>query len=114
MRYWPLAWLLSTGCGPIQYFSVVAWQASRAVRRAEHAQAEGRAPYEYTSAVEYLHKARELGGRAHYLEAVEFGHRACDFARKAEEGALKVGPAPAEPAPRPPERAREPMLGPKP
>ena len=73
------------GCGPIQYLSVVAWQAAHAVKAAEQAQAEKKAPYEYTSAVEYLHKARHLGGRAHYEDAVEFGRRAKDYAEKAQK-----------------------------
>jgi len=70
---------LTIGCGPIEYISIVTFEASKAVNEAKASRASELAPYEYTAAVEYLHKAREVGGYARYHEAVEWGKRARDF-----------------------------------
>src|SRR3954469_19622072 len=77
--------LLTMGCGPIEYITIVTFEASRAVAAAKGAQAEKLAPYEYTAAVEYLHKARELGGYARYHQSVDFGRKARDFGNQAFE-----------------------------
>jgi hypothetical protein len=74
---------LATACGPIEYGNQVSGKAARAVAAAKQAGAERYAPYEYASAVEYLHKAREEGGYAEYQVAIDYGHRAEDFAIKA-------------------------------
>ncbi len=71
------------GCGPIEYISTVTFEASKAVQEAKASRAAELAPYEYTSAVEYLHKAREVGGYARYHDAVEFGKKARDFGHEA-------------------------------
>jgi hypothetical protein len=47
------------------------------------------APYEYYSAVEYLHKAREEVGYSDYQAAIEFAREARSFARSAREIALR-------------------------
>ena len=47
------------------------------------------APYEYYSAVEYLHKAREEVGYSDYEAAVEYAREARSFARSAREIALR-------------------------
>ncbi len=73
----------AAGCGPIEYISTVTFDASKAVQEAKASRAAELAPYEYTSAVEYLHKAREVGGYARYHEAVEFGKKARDFGHEA-------------------------------
>jgi hypothetical protein len=73
------------GCGPIEYITVVTFEASHAVAAARGAKAEKLAPYEYTCAVEYLHKARELGGFSRYHQSVEFGKRARDCGQQAFE-----------------------------
>jgi hypothetical protein len=67
------------GCGPIEYISVVTFEASKAVQEAKASRAPDLAPYEYTAAVEYLHKAREVGGYARYHDAIEFGKKARDY-----------------------------------
>ena len=51
--------------------------------QAKGVHADKLAPYEYTAAVEYLHKARELGGFSRYHQSVEFGKRSRDFAHQA-------------------------------
>jgi uncharacterized protein DUF4398 len=71
------------GCGPIEYISMVTFDASKAVQEAKASRAPELAPYEYTAAVEYLHKAREVGGYARYHEAIEFGKKARDYSHEA-------------------------------
>ena len=84
MRSLLLVLLLATaGCGPIEYITIVTFEASRAVNEAKTVRAAELAPYEYTAAVEYLHKAREVGGYARYSEAIEFGKKARDFGHEA-------------------------------
>jgi hypothetical protein len=78
-----LVMLVAAGCGPIEYISTVTFDASKAVQAAKAARAPELAPYEYTAAVEYLHKAREVGGHARYEEAVEWGKRARDLGHEA-------------------------------
>lgn len=90
------------GCGPIEYGSQVSSRAARAVADAKQAGAEQHAPYEYTAAVEYLHKAREEGGYAEYQVAIEYGRQAEEFATTAraiadEKGGPSTARAPAAP-----------------
>jgi hypothetical protein len=47
------------------------------------------APYEYYSAVEYMHKAREEVGYSDYEAAIEYAREARSFARSAREIALR-------------------------
>jgi Domain of unknown function (DUF4398) len=75
--------LVCGGCGPIEYISMVTFQASKAVQEARSSRAPELAPYEYTAAVEYLHRAREVGGYARYHDAIEFGKKARDFGYEA-------------------------------
>jgi hypothetical protein len=71
------------GCGPVEYTSQVTRRATTALEAARTVGAEKLAPYEYTGAVEYLHKAREEGSYAHYQDAINFGHKAEELADKA-------------------------------
>jgi hypothetical protein len=71
------------GCGPVEYISQVSNRAASAVSAAKLAQADRYAPYEYTAAEEYLHKAREEGGYAEYQDAIEYGQKAEDLANRA-------------------------------
>lgn len=95
-----------SGCGPIEYISQVSTRASSAVSGAKAAEADRYAPYEYTASEEYLHKAREAGGHAHYQDAIDYGRKAEDFANRARAIALaqstkpavgSTGAAPAQP-----------------
>jgi hypothetical protein len=61
------------------------------VADAKLAGGERHAPYEYTAAVAYLHKAREEGGYAEYQVAIEYGRRAEDLAIKARAIADEKG-----------------------
>ena len=102
----------SVACGPVEYMSQVTRKASSAVEAARAANADKLAPYEFTSAVEYLHKAREEGGYAQYQDAIEYGHKSEELAERARaiamtrmsEPVTTAPAAPAEPA-RPAEAA---------
>lgn len=85
----PIACLLATACGPVEYINQVSTRAASAVSAAKLASAERYAPYEYTAAQEYLHKAREEAGHAEYQDAIEYGHRAEDYANKARAIAIQ-------------------------
>ena|SRR5882672_8366644 len=73
---------LGAGCGPIEYINQVGVKAAGAVSAAKLAQADRYAPYEYTAAEEYLHKAREEAGYAEYQDAIEYGRKAEELANK--------------------------------
>jgi len=88
--------LVGAGCGPIEYVTTVTFQASKAVAQAKQARAETLAPYEYTIAVESLHKSRELAGHARWQDALVFGRSALDFGRKAETIAAEKRTRPDE------------------
>ena len=75
---------LAAGCGPVEYLSQVSGRAATALAQAQRAGAEKDAPYEYTAANEYLHKAREEAARSAYQVAIEYGRRAEEMAIKAE------------------------------
>ena len=77
-----LATSLTSGCGPIEYINQVGIKAAGAVSAAKLAQADRYAPYEYTAAEEYLHKAREEAAYAEYEDAIEFGRKAEELANK--------------------------------
>lgn len=90
MRFLALiALLLPAACGPVSYINQVTRRASASVAAAKAAGAEKYAPYEYTSAVVYLHKAREEEGYAHHQAAVRFGQKAEEMGRRAKELALE-------------------------
>src|SRR5579862_6814921 len=72
-----------SGCGPIEYINQVGIKAAGAVSAAKLASAERYAPYEYTAAEEYLHKAREEAGHAEYQDAIEYGRKAEELANRA-------------------------------
>ena len=76
------------GCGPVEYISQVGNKAASAVSSAKLAQADRYAPYEYTAAEEYLHKAREEAGYAEYQDAIEYGRRSEELANRARAVAV--------------------------
>lgn len=83
----------------MEYLGQVRNKAARAVAEAKQAGAERSAPYEYTSAVEYLNKAREEAGQAEYQIAVEYGRRSEDFAHRARAIAEQAAHRSPRPAP---------------
>jgi hypothetical protein len=94
----------------VQYIDQVTRRASAEVAAAKAAGAEKYAPYEYTSAQVYLHKAREEEGYADHQAAIKYGKKAEDMARKAKKLALEQagmesqtpGEAPIDPSATPP------------
>ena len=86
----------AAGCGPIEYISVVALDAQDAIDVAIHNRADQLAPYEYTAAQEYLHKARELGAYARFEKSVEYGRKAKELAEQATIAARDKTGAPRE------------------
>ena len=78
-----LAPMSMMACGPVEYISQVGNKAASAVSSAKLAQADRYAPYEYTAAEEYLHKAREEAGYAEYQDAIEYGRRSEELANRA-------------------------------
>jgi hypothetical protein len=99
--FWIASLAASAACGPVTYIAQVSRGASGDVAAARAANAERYAPYEYTAAVEYLHKAREEEGYADHQAAVHFGKLASDYAQKAREIALAQA-ATGAPPPSPP------------
>jgi len=75
---------IGAGCGPVEYINQVTVRAASALAAAKKVGADRYAPYEYTAAEEYLHKAREEGGYAEYQDAIEYGHRAEEMADRAK------------------------------
>jgi hypothetical protein len=92
------------GCGPVQYISQVTQRASMEVAAAKSANADKLAPYEYTTAELYLHKAREEAGYSDYQAAIRFGKKAELMARKARRLA-----ADSQGQPSPPDDVGEPI-----
>ncbi len=70
-------------CGPIAYVNEVTRRADDAVAEARHAEADKHAPYWWTRATQYLHKARENAARADFQGANRFGRLAAEAAEKA-------------------------------
>lgn len=83
-----LASLLVAGCGPFQSTSYL-MDADNMLEAARAAQAEKLAPYEWTAATLYEHKAREEVGYSDYEQAVDYAKKAVDFATRARDVALK-------------------------
>lgn len=82
-----LALALLAGCGPIQATSARI-DADVEIEAARAAGAATTATYEFTSAEAYLHKARELDGRAQYDASTEFASKARDLAKEARKKAI--------------------------
>lgn len=76
-------------CGPAGYYAGVTRDATRAVIEARTSGAPRLAPYEWTSAMLYLERARELAGYARWQEAMALGRRAAALARAATERTRK-------------------------
>src|SRR5690348_602258 len=74
---------LAASCGPIEYMNQVGSKAANAVAAAKQAGAERYAPYEYTAAELYLHKAREEAGYAEYQDAIDYGRKSEELANRA-------------------------------
>lgn len=100
-------------CGPIAYVNEVTRRADDAVAEARLAEADKNAPYWYTRATQYLHKARENAARADFQGANRFGRLAAEAAEQAIVEAKDPSKRPIDPnapdddAPPAPEAAKE-------
>jgi hypothetical protein len=84
--WWVMALVpLAAACGPLSYLTHSTLAASHAVEEAKKAHAEDLAPYEYTHAVEYLHKSRELAGFSQWMVSVEYAKKATDMGHLAHQ-----------------------------
>src|SRR5438270_5542690 len=72
------------GCGPVQSGTLLV-DAQAELAAAGSISADKEAPFEYTAAEEYLHKAREEQSRSEYEISVAFARKARDCARVARE-----------------------------
>ena len=77
------------GCGPIQYVSTVTRGASSSVEAAKAVNADKYAPYYYTLAVEYFHRAKHEAAHSDYQAANRFGRKATAAADKARAIAIQ-------------------------
>ncbi len=83
--------LVLGACGPVDYLNTVTLKATRAVADAKAANAEKLAPYEYWSALTYLQMAREKVGYADFEDAVNYGEKSEEMAKKAKKLAAEKG-----------------------
>lgn len=70
-------------CGPIAYVNEVTRRADDQIEAARRAEADKYAPYWWTRAIEYRHKARENAARADFQGANRFGKLASEAAEQA-------------------------------
>lgn len=76
-------------CGPIGYVSQVTRTASTSLDEARAVNAAKYAPYWWTRAVEYLHKAREEAAHANFGAANRFGRLSAEAAEHAKADAVR-------------------------
>lgn len=88
---------LLAGCGPIRSTRALV-DADVELEAARVAGAQASAPYEYTAAEVFLHKARETQGRAQYEASARYAEKAASLARSARDRAAQA-PARGEEAP---------------
>lgn len=81
--------LVLVGCGPLSSTSHLL-DADVQLEAARVARAEREAPYEWTLANLYLHKAREEVGYSDYEQGVSYAQKASKYARAAKEAAQKA------------------------
>jgi|SRR6185503_6015892 len=82
-------------CGPITYVGEVTRKATDAVAAARAVQADKYAPYWWTRATQYLHKAQEVAAHADFQGANRFGRLATEAANKAAEEATLAAKDPS-------------------
>jgi hypothetical protein len=96
-------WLVgATGCGSVLYVNQVTRKASTSVAAAKAAEADVYAPYHYTLAVHYLHKAREEAAAADSQAANRFGRLSYQAGEKARELAVQRAAEPGDTSWKPP------------
>jgi hypothetical protein len=99
--------LVAGGCGPAGYIHQVTIKADASVAAARAADAERYAPYWYTLAVQYLHRARQEAAMADYQAANRFGKKAHGAAALARKLAIQRAANPEDEDWLPPPSLRE-------
>jgi hypothetical protein len=92
-----------TACGPVQSTAYLL-DAEVQIEAARTAGADKLAPYEWTSANLYIHKAREEVGYSDFETGVEYAGKASKFANQAKDkamAAVKSDNGPTLPSPSP-------------
>jgi outer membrane biogenesis lipoprotein LolB len=74
-------------CGPIQSTAALI-DADVEIEAARAAGADQSSPYEFTGAVVYLKKAREVTGYSQYEAGTRFARKAVDLAKEARKNAV--------------------------
>jgi hypothetical protein len=79
--------LALAACGPTQSTALI-MEADVELEAARTADGNKYAPYEFTAAEAYLHKAREEQGYSDYEVSIDFGNKAVKFAKEAKAKAM--------------------------
>ena len=88
-RFAPLCLVVALACGPVQSTAYLL-DAEVQIEAARTAGAEKYAPYEWTAANLYIHKAREEVGFSDFEVALDFAQKASRFANEAKEKAMSA------------------------
>jgi uncharacterized protein DUF4398 len=80
--------MLLGACGPVESTSLIV-TADTNLHNAMTADAEKKSPYEYYSAEQYLHKAREKWGTSDFEYSIDYATEARDMAKAARERSMK-------------------------
>ena len=75
---------MGAGCGPVTTASTIK-DAEHDLSEARSLEAQQNAPYEYTKAASYLHKAKELEGYGLYEQASTYARRSRLMSEKAND-----------------------------
>ncbi len=92
---------LVLGCGPVQSTAYLL-DAEVQIEAARTAQADKLAPYEWTLANLYIHKAREEVGYSDFETGVEYAGKASKFAHDARDKAMAAARSEGAPLALPP------------
>jgi len=75
-------------CGPVES-TIMINDAEVAIEAARLVESEEYSPFEYVSAVEYLHKAKEKRNYSEFEPAIDYALKAERFAEEAKKNALE-------------------------
>ena len=85
-----LPWLaLCSACGPVTYVSRVTFGSTGEIAEVKASKSDQMSPYEYTAAVEYHRRAKELAGYARFHDSNNFAKKARELAAAAKTVAQK-------------------------
>ncbi len=88
MFSWLLVLFCLAGCGPFKSTAMIR-KAELAVHSAKTARADQKSPYEFFSAEQYLHKAREKWSTSDFQYAIDYAGKARDLAILARDRSLQ-------------------------